>query len=323
MPRRAWLAAALALLMALLAGCAVQTETLRRAPPSGLAPRVELAATPFFPQTEYHCGPAALATVLAGWPDIGREATPQRLGDEVFLPARTGTLQIEMIAGARRHGAVATKLPGTLEALLRELQAGHPVVVLQNLGLSWYPAWHYAVLVGYDLEAGDVILRSGTTERQVLPMRTFEHTWVRAGSWAFVALPPGQWPATAEEAAVVEAAVGFERAAAPAQAVRAYRSALQRFGGSLSLQMGLGNSLHASGDRAAAAQAFEDATRLHPGSAPAWINLASTRADLGQREAALAAARQGVAVADATWSDRARALLASLQAQAKDSPSPR
>jgi len=320
MARRAWLAATLALLMALLAGCAVQTETLRRAPPSGLAPRVELAATPFFPQTEYHCGPAALATVLSA---LSREATPQRLGEQVFLPARTGTLQIEMIAGARRHGAVATRLPGTLEALLRELQAGHPVVVLQNLGLSWYPAWHYAVLVGYDLDAGDVILRSGTTERLVLPMRTFEHTWVRAGGWAFVALPPGRWPATAEEAAVVEAAVGFERAAVPAQAVRAYRSALERFGGRLSLQMGLGNSLHASGDKAAAAQAFEDATRLHPDSAPAWMNLASTRVELGQREAALAAARQAVAVADAAWAERARALLASLQAQAKDSPSPR
>lgn len=312
MPRRAWLAAALALLTVLLAGCAVQTETLRRAPPAGLASRVELTATPFFPQTEYHCGPAALATVLSGWPDIGREATPARLGEEVFLPARTGTLQIEMIAGARRHGAVATRLPGTLEALLRELQAGHPVVVLQNLGLSWYPAWHYAVLIGYDLDAGDVFLRSGTTERLALPMRTFEHTWVRAGSWAFVALPPGRWPATAEEAAVVEAAVGFERAATPAQAARAYRSALERFGGSLSLQMGLGNSLHAAGDRAAAARAFEDATRLHPGSAPAWMNLASTRSELGQRDAALAAAKRAVAVADAGWAERARALLASL-----------
>lgn len=314
MPRRAWLAATLALLTALLAllsGCAVQTETLRRAPPTGLASRVELTATPFFPQTEYHCGPAALATVLSA---VSREATPARLGEEVFLPARTGTLQIEMIAGARRHGAVATRLPGTLEALLRELQAGHPVVVLQNLGLSWYPAWHYAVLIGYDLDAGDVFLRSGTTERLALPMRTFEHTWVRAGSWAFVALPPGRWPATAEEAAVIEAAVGFERASTPAQAALAYRSALERFGDSLSLQMGLGNSLHAAGDRAAAAQAFEDATRLHPDSAPAWMNLASTRSELGQREAALAAAKQAVAVADATWADRARALLASLGA---------
>ncbi len=318
---RAWLRATLAgLAAALLAGCAVQTETLRRAPPAGLPARAELAATPFFPQTDYHCGPAALATVLAG---AAPEATPARLGDEVFLPARTGTLQIEMIAGARRHGLVATRLPGTLEALLREVQAGHPVVVFQNLGLSWYPLWHYAVLIGYELEAGEVILRSGTTERLVMSMATLEHTWVRAGSWSFVALPPGQWPATADEKAVVEAAVGFERAGTPAQAAIAYRSALERFPDSLSLRMGLGNVLYAGGDRAGAARAFEAATQRHPGSAPAWINLASTRAELRERAAALEAARRAVAVADATWAERARALLASLEPQAKDSPSPR
>ena len=236
------------------------------------------------------------ATVLAA---SGKPVLPDLLGEQIFLPARTGTLQLEMIAGARRQGVVATRLPGTLEALLRELQAGQPVVVLLNLGLSWYPLWHYAVAIGYDLPRSEMLLRSGTTERAVLPMNTFEHTWVRAGSWAFVALPPDRWPATAEEAAVVEAAVGFERAAPPAQAVIAYRSALQRWGGSLSLQMGLGNALYAAGDKAGAAQAFEAATTRHPDSAPAWMNLASTRAELGQRDAAVAAARQAAHVADA------------------------
>jgi hypothetical protein len=44
------------------------------------------------------------------------------------------------------------------------------------------------------------------------------------------------------------------------------------------------------------------------------MNLASTRGELGQRDAALAAAKQAVAVADAGWADRARALLTSLEA---------
>lgn len=311
--------AALAFLLALLtllAGCAAQTEALRRAPPADLAERAELAATPFFPQTDYHCGPAALATVLA---PLAPEATPERLAGEVFLPARSGTLQIEMIAGARRHDVVATRLPASLEALLREVQAGHPVVVFQNLGLSWYPLWHYAVLIGHDIARGEVLLRSGTTERQAMSMRTFEHTWVRAGSWAFVALPPGQWPATAEEKAVVEAAVGFERAAPPGRSALAYRSALERFPDSLSLRIGLGNVLHAAGDKAGAALAFEEAARRHPDSAAAWMNLASTQAELGQREAALQSARRAVAVADASLAERA----AALEAQMKDSSAPR
>lgn len=290
----------------LLVGCAAQTEALRRAPPPALPARVELAATPFFPQTEYQCGPAALATALGA---AGIAAAPAELGEQVFLPARTGTLQIEMIAGARRHGAVATRLPGTLEALLRELDARHPVVVLLNLGLSWLPRWHYAVLVGYDLGRGEMLLRSGTSERAVFTMSTFEHTWARAGAWAFVALPPGRWPATAEEAAVVEAAVGFERAAAPAAAVVAYRSALLRFPARLSLQIGLGNTLHASGDKAAAAAAFAAATVAHPGSAPAWLNLAATYAELGRREDARRAAQQALQVGGSEWAGRAQALL--------------
>lgn len=315
--RARWLArmAPLVLLALLgaLGGCAVQSQALREARPAGLQAAAELTGTPFFAQTTYHCGPATLATLLAA---AGLPARPEDLGEKVFLPARTGTLQVEMLAGARRSGAVATRLPPRLEALLREVQAGQPVAVLLNLGLSWYPQWHYAVLVGFDLEAGEVVLRSGTTQRAVFPLRTFEHTWARAGSWAFVALPPGRWPATAELPAVIEAAVGFERVAAPASAVLTYRSALQRWPADLSLQMGLGNSLHALGDRSAAAQAFRAAALAHPGSAAAWINLASTLLDSGQPQEALRAAEQAVATGDAGWRPQAEAVLRQAQAAA-------
>ncbi len=287
-----------------LAGCAVQTRALLRQPPADLVRSVELTATPYFPQTEYQCGPAALATALGA---IGVDADPRSLGEQVFLPARTGTLQIEMMAGARRHGAVATRLPPTLEAVLREVRAGHVVVVLQNLGLSWVPRWHYAVLVGYDLDAGEVLLRSGATRREVMAMRTFEHTWARSSHWAFVALPPGQWPLTAQENAAVDASVGFERVAAPQLAVTVYRSALERWPGNLSLAMGLGNSLHAAGDKRAAAEAFGSAAQQHR-SAPAWINLASTLLESGDAPGALAAAREAVAVGDALWQAQAEAV---------------
>jgi tetratricopeptide (TPR) repeat protein len=301
-PRRwAALLFAGALMALLLGGCATQTRALREHPPADLAPAAELDATPFFAQTEYQCGPAALATALAA---IGLRAVPEELADEVFLPARTGTLQVEMIAGARRHGAVAARIPPTVEAALREVQAGNPVVVLQNLGLSWVPAWHYAVLVGYDLAAGDVVLRSGATRREQMAMRTFEHTWKRSGAWAFVALPPGRWPATLEEASAVEASVGYERVAPPQQAVVVYRSALERWPDSLSLAMGLGNSLHAMGDKRAAADVFRAAAMRHR-SAPAWINLSATLLELGKKDEAIEAAKSGIGVADAAWRPKA------------------
>ncbi|MBC7955269.1 MAG: PA2778 family cysteine peptidase, partial [Cytophagales bacterium] len=232
---------------------------------------------------------------------------PTTLADEVFLPARGGSLQAEMLAGARRHGAVATQIPGTLDAVLREVAAGHVVAVMQNLGLSFAPRWHYAVVVGYELDAGEVLLRSGSTQRDRMLMRTFEHTWARSGFWAFVALPPGQWPLTAQETAVVEAAVGFERSATPAQALRTYGSAVQRWPGNLTLAIGLGNAAYASGDKRRAAEVFRAAAERHD-SAAAWVNLATVLLELGEHDAAITAAQR--AVNDVAWGAQAREVLA-------------
>ena len=159
----------------LLAGCAVQTAALQANAPHDLSRKAELVATPFFAQTDHLCGPAALATALGA---AGITASPAALSEAVFLPAREGSLQAEMLAGARRHGAVATRIPGTLEGLLREVAAGHVVVLLQNLGLSFAPRWHYAVVVGYDLDASEVLLRSGTTQRAAMRLRTLEQAAV-------------------------------------------------------------------------------------------------------------------------------------------------
>jgi len=296
--------ALLALWLACVSGCAVQTAALQAAPPAGLPRSVELANTPFFAQTEYQCGPAALATALGA---VGVSAAPATLGEQVFLPTRAGSLKAEMLAGARRQGVVATVIPGQLEAVLRELAAGHVVVVLQNLGLSFAPLWHYAVVVGYDLDTDQVLLRSGTRRRATMPLRTFEHTWARSGFWAFVALPPGTWPVTAQADAVVEAAIGFERSATPVQALQSYDSALRRWPDQLPLAIGLGNAAHAMGDKRRAVQVFRVAAEQH-GNAAAWVNLATVLLELGEREAAITAAQR--ALNDASWGALARELLA-------------
>jgi tetratricopeptide (TPR) repeat protein len=282
---------------------------LRARAPAGVPRRVELESTPFFPQTEFQCGPAALATALVA---AGFATDPERVAAGVFVPAREGSLQIEMLAAARRAGGVAIRLPPTLEAAAREVAAGTPVVVLQNLGLAIYPRWHYAVLIGYDLDSGDAWLRSGTTRRAELPLPTFELTWARSAYWGFVVMPPGRVPKTATEADVTDALVGFERVASPSDAAAGYAAALARWPGNLTLAMGLGNSLFAAGRLDAAADAFERAADTHD-SAAAWNNLARVRLAQREREAARSAARRAVQRAEANeprWLDAARATLA-------------
>jgi tetratricopeptide (TPR) repeat protein len=312
--RRAWMLGACA---AGLSGCAVfaeppQSAALAASAPPGLPPRTELRSVPFFPQTPYHCGPAALATVLV---HAGMAATPEQLAQAVFLPTREGALQVEMLAAARRFGALALPLPPQLAALFAEVAAGHAVVVLQNLGLAWLPRWHYAVLVGYDLAAREVVLRSGTTEREVMGFALFERTWARGTRWAFVALPPGRLPVGATEVDAVQAAIAFERVASPAQAQRAYDSLVARWPGNALAGLGQGNARFAGGDIAGSAAAFERVALQHD-SAAAWHNLGLVRWQLGQADAARRAAdraRSRAREAEPAWLDAAEALWRQVQ----------
>jgi len=116
-----------------LGGCAPlvpQTISLRDAWPAGVPERIELGAVPFFPQEDYQCGPAALATTLV---ESGVKVTPQDLVAQVYIPERQGSLQVEMLAAPRRYGIASYQLAPRLDDLLREVAAGNPVIVPKNV----------------------------------------------------------------------------------------------------------------------------------------------------------------------------------------------
>jgi len=256
----------------------------------------ELTKTPFFPQELYHCGPAALATALNA---IDINVTPDQLVPEVYIPARQGSLQIEMLAASRRHGALSVKVAPRLDAVLKEVAAGNVVVVMQNLGLSWAPSWHYAVVVGYNLEQEKIWLRSGTFERFEMTLSTFQRTWARSEYWAFVALKPGSLPASDDPDAVAKAIVAFEKNSNKKDAYLSYDAAVKRWPDHLVLLMGLGNSAYALGNYSHATSAFRDATAAHPDSAAAHNNLANMLMILGDAKAAKLAAEKALALAGA------------------------
>jgi tetratricopeptide (TPR) repeat protein len=255
----------------------------------------ELTETPFFPQDLYHCGPAALATALNA---VDILVTPDQLVPEVYIPARQGSLQIEMLAAARRHGALSVKVAPKLDAVLKEVAAGNVVVVMQNLGLSWAPSWHYAVVVGYHLDQEKVWLRSGTFERFEMTLSTFQRTWARSGHWAFVALKPGSLPAGDDPDAVAKAIVAFEKNSNKKDAYLSYDAAVKRWPSHLVLLMGLGNSAYALGNYSHATGTFRNATVAHPESAAAHNNLANMLLMQGDVNAAKLAAEKALQLAD-------------------------
>src|SRR3989344_3891591 len=281
----------LLLIFLIASGCTtLQTDRIR-ATANAFPQPVELTTVPFFPQEEYQCGPAALATVLNG---AGVSVTPDQLAPQVYLPKRQGSLQLEMIGAARRHGRVPYVLRPELESLLAEVASGNPVLILQNLSFWWYPKWHYAVVVGFDLPRDRIVLRSGREQRHDIPIEIFERTWRRSRYWAMVVLSPDRLPFTAEEIPYIQAVAPLERLARWPEATMAYSTALKRWPKSLAARMGLGNSRYALADVPGAEAEFRHATQDHPEAAVAFNNLAQTLADRNKWPEARAAARRAV-----------------------------
>jgi tetratricopeptide (TPR) repeat protein len=223
----------------------------------------------------------------------GLPVTQDEVAAQVYTPGRRGTLQSDVIAAARRHGRLAVPVTRPPD-LTAELAAGHPVVVFQNLGLGWFPVWHYAVAIGYDLAAGDLILHSGLAARRVMPLHTFERTWARGDHWGLVVLPPQEPPVAADEVAVLRAATGLEQAGRFRAAATAYAAIAERSPDSLEAWIGLGNAAYAAGDLEQAENAFRTAARRHPNAAAAWNNLAHVLGEQGRRTEAVAAAQRAV-----------------------------
>ncbi len=263
---------------AVLSSFSTPTASVPVLPPSHLLDEV-----PFFAQEQFQCGPAALATVLQA---SRVNVTPEPLVAEVYVPERQGSLQIEMLAAARRHGRIAHLLPGELDSVLRQVHAGKPVLVMQNLGLRLLPQWHYAVVVGFDLARKEIVLNSGMTRHYRMPLSVFERTWQRAGHWAVVVLAPGELPEDTRELAYVDALAAFAIVSGPAALEASYRAGLHRWPSSRLLGMGLANLSYTQGDFAAASVGYEAVLRAWPQEAAAHNNLAQALFRLGETDMA-------------------------------------
>ena len=286
--------AVLLLTLLLVGACATPREmqTLQNQP-GDLPPMAQVVGVPFFAQEEYYCGPAAVAMTLA-W--TGLAVNQDDMVPQVYTPGRKGTLQPDVIAAARRNGRLAVPVR-SLHDVLAEIAAGRPVLVFQNLALSWYPQWHYAVAIGYDLDRGEMVLHTGTYEARAMSMATFQRTWDRAGRWALVLLPPDTLPVATNEIEVLRAAAGIERAGRIEAAETAYATISTRWPTSFPALMGLGNTRYARKDPAGAETAFRQAIAAQPeAAAPAWNNLAYVLVELGRKDDAIAAAQAAVSL---------------------------
>lgn len=273
------------------AGCASTTPQVDSLSLHSLVPqKVEISNVPFIEQSAGHCGPATLTMALQ-W--AGNNVPLSTVTSQVYTPGMKGSLQTDMISGARRQGMMALPVTG-VQNLLREVRAGHPVIVFENLALSWLPQWHYAIVYGFDPTSEEVIMHSGPEAGKHWDIRKFERSWKLGDYWGLVVLPPGQLSVTASERAHVTAAAALESVGKSAEAEKAYRSILARWPQSLAAYVGLGNIHFSRKQYSEAINNLQKATALQPESAVAWYNLTMAQAALGQTTAARKSAKQAL-----------------------------
>lgn len=229
------------------------------------AAMIQVADVPFHAQKGFRCGSAAMASMLA-W--TGMKITPA----DVEMAAGADP-RASMIETARRYGRFAYPIAGPT-ALAEELTAGHPVLVLENLGVPAKPLWNCAVAVGYDKGRDEILLHKGEDAARREPWRKFERLWADSDQWGLVVLNPGDLPAAARRTDTIAAARGLEKAGRYWEAVLAYDAALSQWPNDGEALMGLGSSLYRLGDAKGAAEAYTAAARLSPDPDPALAELA-------------------------------------------------
>ena len=259
--------------------------------PQSLPPGVSLPAVPFFSQQDNWCGPAALASLLV---HAGVSVTPEQLAPQVFLPGRQGSLNLELLAASRRQGLMPYVLPGDSNTLLQELAAGHPILVLLDLGLPPLSRWHYAVLTGYDSASREFLLISGEQANGRIEWTVFQRLWARGQNWAMLVVAPGILPATAQAMPLLQQGAALEQMGRFIEAGKIYDAATKRWPQHAALWFARGNVAYRADDLAVAEACWQRALQLDADLAAARHNLVELLRQLGRHAEADQLLQQGL-----------------------------
>jgi ABC-type bacteriocin/lantibiotic exporter with double-glycine peptidase domain len=182
--RRAVRPAALVFCLAaclLLAACAS-----RGLPPGFEAPqrRNAIPDVPFHAQEAYQCGPASLAGVLNHW---GDPVTPQEIARDIYRDDIHGTVSLDLVLYARQRGFDARWYDGSVQALQQAVDAGEPLLLMLDYGISLVSTYHYLVVVGYSPQG--VLVNSGLEEHKHIAWEDFLGPWSRTEHWTLHITP--------------------------------------------------------------------------------------------------------------------------------------
>ena len=232
---------------------------------------------PFITPRSELCGSTSIEMVASYWQSkvgFSPKLSTQELDTRTLIPAKGGTLQIEMAIAARSDGLIVYPLEPTYNALFRELESDHPVIVLVNRSLSWYPLWHYAPVIGYDEEKRSIKGHFLLQPNESISIATFAALWQRSGNWGVLLLPPGELPSSVSPKTFLRAVYAFEKTGTSEEAIVAYKSAHKRWPDNTDILFALANAYYNGSHLIEAEKNYRHLLALNPSHPFAINNLA-------------------------------------------------
>lgn len=232
---------------------------------------------PFITPRSELCGSTSIEMVASYWQSkagFSPKLSTQELDTRTLIPAKGGTLQIEMAIAARSDGLIAYPLEPTYNALFHELEAHHPVIVLVNRSLSWYPLWHYVPVIGYDEEKRSIKGHFLLQPNEEISIATFASLWKRSGNWAVVLLPPEELPVSVSPKTFLRAVYAFEKSGNTKEAIVAYQSAQKHWPEDTDILFALANAYYNGSHLIEAEKNYRNLLSLNPSHPFAINNLA-------------------------------------------------
>jgi hypothetical protein len=258
--------------------------------PSGSHYASSKITVPFISPRSKLCGSTSIEMVSSYW-QSKTSYIPQLSVDEMdgltLIPAKGGTLQIELISAARANGLIVYPLEPTFEALFSELSESHPVIVLVNRSFSWHPLWHYAPVTGFDGEKRTILSHFSDLQNEEIPIGTFAALWQRSNNWGVVLLPPGELPVSISPKVFLRAVYEFEKTGKVKEAIISYQNALTRWPEDQDILFALANSYYNLSDLAEAEKNYRKLISLNPSHLLGINNLAVLLCHTGRSDEAL------------------------------------
>jgi ABC-type bacteriocin/lantibiotic exporter with double-glycine peptidase domain len=138
-----------------------------------------IGGVPYLRQERFFCGPASLGMVFGYY---GVTIPQKRLADELYRKKLLGSLNLDLLVSARRHGFDAGMHRGSLALLKSYLGRDIPVIALVRVS-SEPERYHYLVVFGYDDKAEVLTVHSGRTRAGEIGYGEFDRNWEAADRW--------------------------------------------------------------------------------------------------------------------------------------------